>query len=73
MWDFSLYAMNMFLLPLVNKEVALTYGRAEYSKAGNLSRDRGGKKVGSGRCHVATEGEGHWNLTIGHSLVVMHR
>ena len=35
------------LLPLVNKDSALTYGRAEYNKAGNLSRDRGGKKVES--------------------------
>ena len=33
------------LLPLVNKEVALAYGRTEYFKTSNSSRDRGGKKV----------------------------
>ena len=31
------------LLPLVNKEVSLAYDRAEYSKAGNPSRDKRGK------------------------------
>ena len=45
------------LLPLVNKEAALAYGKAEYSKAGNPSRDRGGKKAESDRCHVAAKGE----------------
>ena len=47
------------LLPLVNKESALAYGRAEYSKVGNPSRDRGGKKAESGRHHVNAEGERH--------------
>lgn len=28
MWDTPLYAMNMFLLPLVNKETALAYNIA---------------------------------------------
>ena len=42
---------------LVNKEDALAYGRAEYSKPENPSRDKGGKKAESERCHVATEGE----------------
>ena len=45
------------LLLLVNKEAALAYGRAEYSKAENPSRDRGRKKVGSKRCHVAAKRE----------------
>ena len=35
------------LLPVVNKEATLGYGRAEYSKAGNPSRD-GGKTAESG-------------------------
>ena len=35
------------------------------------SRDRGGKKVVSERCHAAAEGERH--LSLGHSLVVIHR
>ena len=42
------------LLSLVNKEAALTYGKAEYSKAINPSRGRGGKKTESGRRQVAT-------------------
>ena len=33
------------LVPLVNKEDSLAYGNAEYSKAGNPSRDREGKKA----------------------------
>ena len=33
------------LLPLVNKEAALVYGRAEYSKAGIPSRDKEGKEA----------------------------
>ena len=41
------------LSPLVNKEAALSYGRAEYSNVGNPSRDRGGKE--SGRQHVAIQ------------------
>ena len=51
------------LLTLVNKEAVSAYGRAEYSKVGNPSRDKGGKKVELGRCHVAAEGERHQNLT----------
>ena len=43
------------LLSLVNKEAALAYGRAEYSKVENPSRDRGGKKAESGRRHGATQ------------------
>ena len=43
------------LLPLVNKETALAYGKAEDSKSENLSRDRGGKKAEPERCHVATQ------------------
>ena len=33
------------LLPLVKNEATLTYDRAEYSKTGNPSRDRGGMKA----------------------------
>ena len=47
-------------LPLVNKEATLVYGRAEYSKAGNLRRN-GGKQTESGRHYVATEGERNQN------------
>ena len=51
------------LLPLVNKESALAYGRIEYSKSGNPSRDRGGKKVESAKCHVAANIERYKKLT----------
>ena len=34
MWDFHLYAVNMFYYYLINKEAALVYNRAEYSQAG---------------------------------------
>ena len=54
MWDSPLYPMNV-LLPLANKETASAHGRAEYSKVGNPSRDRGGKKAESGRHHVAAQ------------------
>ena len=37
------------LLPLIIKEVSLSYDRAEYSKARNPNRDRRGKKAKSGR------------------------
>ena len=50
MWDSPLYTVNMFYYQLVNKETASFSGRAEYSKSGNPGRDRGGKKVESGRC-----------------------
>lgn len=53
MWDL-LYSVNIFFLPLVNKETTLTNNKAEYSKAGNPNRGRG-KKVESGRCHVAVQ------------------
>lgn len=39
------------LFPLVNKEATLAYGRAEYSKGGIPSRNRGGMKAESGRHH----------------------
>ena len=39
--------MKIFFLPLVNKESALDYGGAGYSKIGNSSKDRGRKKVES--------------------------
>lgn len=31
MWDAPLYAVNIFLSPLVNQEAYLAYGRVEYS------------------------------------------
>ena len=52
------------LLPLFNKEAALSYGRTEYSKAGDPSRDRGGRKVESGRLHVATQKGRTTSLTV---------
>ena len=42
------------LSPLVNKEPALANGRAEYSRVGNPSRDREGKKTRQRR-HVITQ------------------
>lgn len=53
------------LLSLVNKEATLAYDRTEDSKAGNPSRDSRGKKVESGRRHVAAKGERCQNLTVG--------
>ena len=38
MWDFPMNAENV-LLPLVNKEAALAYDRAEYRQVGNPKRD----------------------------------
>lgn len=38
---------------MVNKEEALAYGKAEYSKLGSPSREKIGKKVESGERHVA--------------------
>ena len=52
---FSFVCYEYVLLPLVNKEAALAYSRAEYSKAENPSRDREGKKAESERSHVATQ------------------
>ena len=49
-----MYGVNV-LLPLVNTEAVLACGRAEQSKAGNLSRGGGGKKAEPGRHHVAAQ------------------
>ena len=62
MWDSPVYAVNMFYYHWSKKKLLWAYGSSEYIKAGNPSRDRGGKKK-SGRCHVAAEGERHQNLT----------
>ena len=35
MWDVSLYAVNMFLLPLVSKKADLANSQAEQSQVGN--------------------------------------
>lgn len=48
--------MLYVLLPLVNKETTLAYGRAEHSKKGKTKLNAGRKKVESGRRHVAAEG-----------------
>lgn len=53
MGDSPLYAVNLFLLLLINKDAAWTYGSVEQSKAEILNRDRGEKKDESQRCHVA--------------------
>ena len=53
MWNSPSVYCDYILLPLVNKEAALAYGRAEYSKKGNPRR--GGKKSESVWCHVAPE------------------
>ena len=60
MWGAPLYKV---LLPFANKEAALTYGRAKYSRLENPSIDRGERKVKSRTHHVAAEGERHQNLT----------
>lgn len=39
-WNSSLYAVHYVLLPLVNKEGSLIYGKAEYSQVGNPDRYR---------------------------------
>lgn len=57
MWNSPLYTVNVFYSHwLVKKKPALAYSRAKYYKAENASRDRGGRKLNSGRCHVAAKG-----------------
>ena len=48
MWDFPSVHCEYVLLLLLNKEDELAYGRAEYSKAENSSRNIGGKKAEQG-------------------------
>ena len=60
---FSSECCEYVLLALVNKDTVLAYGRVEFSKVGNPGRDRGGKKMESGRRHVATERGRCQNLT----------
>ena len=60
------------LLPIINKDTALAYGKADYSKVGNQCRNRGGKKFESGRCHVTAKGERSENLTD-KPLMATHR
>ena len=43
-WDFPEYATIMFYYHWF-KQASLTYGKEEYSKAVNPSRDREGKKA----------------------------
>ena len=63
MWDSPLYTVNMFLLPLVNKEAALAYSKAEYSQAGNPNRDKQREQDESRKHHATDEEERCWNLT----------
>ena len=49
--EFPCVCCEYVLLPLVNKEATLAYGRAEYSKVGIPSRNRGCKKAESGKHH----------------------
>ena len=56
-WDSPSVCCEYVLLPLVNKEVALAYSRAEYSKAKIPSSDRDEMKAESGRRHVVAKGE----------------
>ena len=51
------------LLSLFNKESPLAYGRVVYSKAGNQSRDRGGKKAELDTCHVVAKGKKRQKFT----------
>ena len=59
--EFPSVCCEYVLLPMVSKEAALAYGKAEYSQAGNLNREI--EQTESKRCHVATKGERCWNLT----------
>ena len=58
MWDSFLYACEHVLLPLVNKAVALVYGRIELGGETKLNARR--EKAESKRHHVVAEGERHW-------------
>ena len=71
--EFPSICYEYVLLPLVNKEAALTYGRAEYNKVGNSSRDRGGKKAESGDAMEQTKEKNEGTLPVVHSLMAIHR
>ena len=60
-------------MPLVNKEAALVYGRAEYNKVENLSRDRRGKKIESEIYHAVAEEKDAGVLQISHNIVAIHK
>ena len=47
-WDVLLYIASMCCFYWLMNKVALAYGRAEYSKSGNSSKDKGKKKAESG-------------------------
>ena len=47
--------MLYVLLPMINKESDLTNIQAEWSQAGNSSKDKGKKKAESGRCQHPAE------------------
>lgn len=47
-----LYAMNMCDYHWLIQKLPLAYGREEYSKMGNSSRNGGGWKAESGKRHV---------------------
>ena len=62
MWDFPLYAVNVFYYHWLTKNLLWTYGGTKYRKVEVSSRDRGDEKVESGRHHVAAEGDRCQNL-----------
>ena len=63
MWDALLYAVNMFLLPLVNKEADLANNQAEQSQEENLNRDTTGRKKMALREMPAAAGKARSELT----------
>lgn len=55
MQNSPLYAVNVFLLIQVNKKASLAYISEKDCKVKNPSKDRGGKKIESDRCHVTAQ------------------
>ena len=68
-WHSPSACCEYVLLPLVNKEDALAYVRAEYSKVGNTSRDKRRKEVSEIPCSC----QRRKTPEPYHGLVVIHR
>ena len=68
---FSSECCEYVLLALVNKDTVLAYGRVEFSKVGNPGRDRGGKKMESGRCQKSLKETDTRTLLIIYRLIEM--
>lgn len=66
MSDALLYVTKMGCLYWLKNETALAYGRAEYNKVENPSRETGRMKVELGRYHQATKGEIFPSITLKH-------